>query len=82
MKTDLFNSAISQRTKIRFLYNLESIIIEPYYLSISSGGNKVIYGRVNNTNEIRMFEYGKIFNIKVLNNKKFSPIIPILPIYN
>lgn len=82
MKTDLFNSAISQRTKIRFLYNLESIIIEPYYLSISSRGNKVIYGRVNNTNEIRMFEYGKIFNIKVLNNKKFSPIIPILPIYN
>jgi hypothetical protein len=52
--------------------------VEPYYLSKNKNGNKVIYGRVNSSNEIKMFEFNKIFNIKILFNTKFSPIIPIL----
>ena len=56
--------------------------MEPYYLAINKNGEKVIYGRVNNSHNIKMFEFNKIFNIKVLEQTKFSPIIPILPILN
>jgi len=82
MKTDIFSTAITNRKKIKFLYSFNPIELEPYYLSINKGGSKVIYGRVNSSSQVKMFEFNKIFNIKVLNNSKFSPIIPILPIYN
>ena len=81
MKTDIFNSAITRRNKLRFLYGLSEIELEPYYLSKNKTGKKVIYGRVNNSNEVKMFEYDRIFNIKVLRNR-FSPIIPILTSLN
>lgn len=82
MKSEIFYKAISKRQKIKFLYNLNSIELEPYYLSINKNGNKVIYGRVNSSNEIKMFEFNKIFNIKVLPSSRFSPIIPIMQILN
>ena len=82
MKSDIFNAAILGRRKLKFLYKLNSIELEPYFLAHDRNGKKVIYGRVNNTSNIQMFEFNKIFNIKVLNNSKFSPIIPILPILN
>ncbi|MFZ1289357.1 MAG: hypothetical protein WAR79_04675 [Melioribacteraceae bacterium] len=78
MKTEIFNSAINQRRRLKFLYNLNMVEVEPYYLSKNRNGNKVIYGRVNSSNEIKMFEFNKIFNIKILGKSKFSPIIPIL----
>lgn len=78
MKTKIFQSAIGNRKKIRFLYGLNEVILEPYYISIDKGGHKVLYGRVNGSNEIKRFEYKAICNIKVLDFKKFSPIIPIL----
>ena len=81
MKTDIFNSAITRRNKLRFLYGLSEIELEPYYISKNKTGKKVIYGRVNNSNEVKMFEYDRIFNIKVLHNR-FSPIIPILASLN
>ena len=81
MKTDIFNTAITRRNKLKFLYGLSEIELEPYYLSRNRTGKKVIYGRVNNSNEVKMFEYDRIFNIKVLNNR-FSPIIPILTSLN
>ncbi|PID61242.1 MAG: hypothetical protein CR986_02990 [Ignavibacteriae bacterium] len=81
MKTEIFNSAILQRKKLKFLYNLNFIEIEPYYLSTQNGG-KVIYGRVNNSSNIKMFEFNKIFNIKVLEESHFSPLIPILTTLN
>jgi hypothetical protein len=79
MKTEIFNSAILSRRRLKFLYKLNSIELEPYFLSVNKFGEKVIYGRVNNSSNIKMFEFNKIFNIKVLGNAKFSPIIPILP---
>ena len=82
MKSSIFKKAIINRQKIRFLYNLQEIILEPYFLSTTLNGKKVIFGRVNNSSEIKMFSYDQIFNIKVLEWKKFSPIIPIMPIYN
>jgi len=82
MKSEIFNSAILSRQKLKFLYKLNSVELEPYFLSIDKNGNKVIYGRVNNSNEIKMFEFNKIFNIKILSHSKFSPIIPILPMLN
>ena len=82
MKSEIFNSAILGRRKIKFLYNLRNIELEPYFLAHNKKGKKVIYGRVNNSSNIQMFEFNKIFNIKVLENSKFSPIIPILPIFN
>jgi hypothetical protein len=82
MKSEIFNSAIIERHRIKFLYNLSSIELEPYFLAQNKKGRKVIYGRVNNSSNIQMFEFNKIFNIKVIENSKFSPIIPILPSLN
>ena len=82
MKTNIFKKAIINRKKIRFLYNLQEIMLEPYFLSTTLNGKKVVFGRVNGTSEVKMFNYDKILNIKVLEWKKFSPIIPIIPTYN
>ncbi len=78
MKSELFAKAILSRKRVRFIYGLEEIILEPYFISKNRNGNKVIYGRPINSSEVKRFEYTKIYNIKVLNLKKFSPIIPIL----
>jgi len=82
MKSNMFAEAISNRNKVSFNYGLRELVIEPYYLSRDKFGKKVIYGKLNYSNEIRKFEYDKIYNLKVLELHHFSPIIPILPIYN
>ncbi len=79
MKTDIFSAAIHSRSNLRFLYDLQEIFIEPYYITRERNGKKVIYGRLKKTNEVRKFEYEKISNIKVLNRFRFSPVIPIIP---
>ncbi len=79
MKTTIFINAIRTRSYLRFLYGLQEIYIEPYYITTERSGKKVIYGRVKRTNEIKKFEYEKIVNIRVLSNSKFSPVIPIIP---
>ncbi len=79
MKTDIFSAAITNRSNLRFLYNLQEILIEPYYITRERSGKKVIYGRVKQTNEVRKFKYKNISNIRVLNNLRFSPVIPIIP---
>jgi hypothetical protein len=79
MKTDIFSAAILSRCNLRFLYDLQEILIEPYYITRERSGKKVIYGRLKKTNEVRKFEYEKIMNIRVLNNFRFSPVIPIIP---
>lgn len=78
MKTTIFNWAINNRYKLKFLYDLNEIVLEPYLISKNRSGKKVIYGRISNTKEIKVFEYDRIYNLKVLNMNKFSPIIPIL----
>jgi len=82
MKTIYFTTAIFNRNRVKFLYGLNEIILEPYYIGKNKNGKKTIYGRVNNANEIRGFDYEKISNIKILGYEKFSPIIPIMLIYN
>ena len=79
MKTDIFSAAIQNRSNLRFLYDLQEILIEPYYITMERSGKKVIYGRLKKTNEVRKFEYERIMNIRVLNNFRFSPVIPIIP---
>lgn len=78
MKTELFSKAISNRNRVKLLYNLKETLLEPYFISRNSFGKKVVYGRINNSCEIKMIEYDKIFNLKILNYSHFSPIIPIL----
>jgi hypothetical protein len=78
MKTNIFLTAIKNRNNLKFLYGLTEMLIEPYYITREKSGKKVIYGRVKNTSEIRKFEYVKISNIRVLNDIKFSPVIPII----
>lgn len=79
MKSEIFKRAIVTRSKLQFLYNLNYFSIEPYYIAVEKNGRKVIYGKLNNSSEIKKFDYKKIANIKVLNTKKFSPVIPIIP---
>ncbi len=78
MKSDIFITAIRNRNYLRFLYGLQEIYIEPYYIARERSGKKVIYGRVNTTKEIKKFEYDRIANIKVVDTFRFSPIIPII----
>lgn len=78
MKTDIFIQAIRRRNYLRFLYGLQEILIEPYYVTVERSGRKVIYGKLKTTNEIKKFEYTKITNIKILDSLRFSPVIPIL----
>jgi hypothetical protein len=78
MKTNIFLTAIKNRNHLKFLYGLTEMMIEPYYITREKSGKKVIYGRVKSTNEVRKFEYDKISNIRVLNEVKFSPVIPII----
>lgn len=78
MKTEIFETAIKSRNRLRFLYGLNPVELEPYYVSMERNGRKVIYGRMNNSSEVKKFSYSKIANIKVLSSGKFSPIIPII----
>jgi hypothetical protein len=80
MKTEIFRSAIKNRNRVKFFYGLNEILIEPYYITIEKNGSKVIYGKVSQSSEIKKFSYGKIANIKVMDKKRFSPIIPIIPL--
>lgn len=82
MKTEIFTSAICNRNKIRFLYGLTEILLEPYYIMTDRSGKKVIYGRPNNSSEIRKFEFSRITNIKVLDGRRFSPVISINRLVN
>jgi len=79
MKTEIFKKAIFSRRKVEFVYNLNRLSIEPYYIGVERNGGKVIYGRLNNSSEIKKFEYKKMANIKLLTTRKFSPVIPIIP---
>ena len=78
MKTNIFLAAIKNRNKLKFLYSLTEIIIEPYFIAREKSGRRVIFGRVKRTNAVRKFEYNKISNIRILNEDKFSPVIPII----
>jgi hypothetical protein len=80
MKTEIFKSAIKNRNSLRFLYGLNEIFIEPYYIKVEKGGCKVIYGKVSNSSEVKKFNYSQIANIKVMDKKRFSPVIPIIPL--
>lgn len=77
MKTDIFIQAIRKRNNLQFLYGSQEVNLEPYYITKSQSGKKVIYGRLRNTNEIRKFEYDKIANIRIIESFRFSPRIPI-----
>jgi hypothetical protein len=79
MKTDIFAAAIHNRSNLKFLYDLQEFLIEPYYITRERSGKKVIYGRLKKSNEVRKFEYEKIMNIRIINNLRFSPVIPIIP---
>lgn len=79
MKSKIFKRAIVTRSGLQFLYDLNRISIEPYYIGIEKSGRKVIYGKLTSSSEIRKFDFQKIANIKVLRTKKFSPVIPIIP---
>lgn len=79
MKTEIFKRAIVTRNRLRFVYDLSEVMLEPYYISVEKTGRKVIYGKVFNSSEIRKFDYKRIANIKVMGNKRFSPVIPIIP---
>ena len=77
MKTDIFIQAIRSRKNLQFLYGLQMVSLEPYYITKNKAGKKVIYGRVRNSSEIRKFEYEKIANIRIIESFRFSPRIPI-----
>ena len=78
MKSEIFETAIKNRNRLSFLYGLNEVLIEPYYITMEKSGSKVIYGKVYQSSEIKKFNYCKIANIKVLEKKRFSPIIPII----
>ncbi|GAB4130316.1 MAG: hypothetical protein Fur0015_04180 [Ignavibacteriales bacterium] len=80
MKSEIFFNAIRNRKRLKFIYGFREIILEPYYVTMNKQGKKVIFGRINNSQEVKMFEYENIYNLRVLEMSKFSPIIPIMPV--
>lgn len=82
MKSQIFTAAIYNRNKIKFLYGLKEVILEPYYITIERSGKKVIYGRLGNSSEVSRFEFNRIANIKIIKGNRFSPIIPINGLIN
>lgn len=78
LKSEIFLDAIKRRNTIRFLYCLQEITLDPYFIARNKIGKKVIYGRDFGSSIVRRYEFDKIMNIKVLRNPRFSPIIPIL----
>ena len=78
MKTEIFEAAIRNRNLLRFLYGLTEVELEPYYITTEKNGSKVIYGKISQTSEVKKFSYSKIMNIKVLEKRRFSPVIPII----
>ncbi len=82
MKSLIFKSAIINRNRIKFLYGLKEVIVEPYYIAKNKKGKKVLYGKVVGTKQVKCFEYEKISNIKILDYARFSPIIQIMPLYS
>lgn len=79
MKSKIFLNAIKSRNKIRFYYGLYQWVVEPYLISKNANGNKVLYAKVSGTNEVKKFDFSKISNIRVFDNYRFSPVIPIIP---
>ena len=78
MKSEIFSYAISNRNEVRFLYLMDEIVLHPYYISREKNGRKVIYGRMPDSPVIKKFELGRIANLKILRNIRFSPIIPLM----
>ena len=56
----------NKKNRLRFLYGLNEVLIEPYYITMERSGSKVIYGKVYQSSEIKKFNYNKIVDIKVL----------------
>jgi len=79
MKSEIFYNAIKQRRRVRFYYGLTEIILDPYFIGMDRSGKKFIYGKTPSSMEVEKFSYERIANIKVLNNIRFSPVIPIIP---
>ena len=52
MKSQMFSSAIMNRNRVRFLYELHEVVLDPYYITREKNGKKVLYGKMNNSNEI------------------------------
>lgn len=82
MKSLLFTSAIINRNRVKFLYGFNEVILEPYHMNRNKNGKKVLFGRKAGSSEIRMYEFEKMCNIKVLPKERFSPVIPIIPRFN
>ncbi len=78
MKSEIFSFAINNRNSVRFLYGLNEVVLDPYFISREINGQKYLYGRIYKSSQIKKFEYKKIANIKVMMGLKFSPIIPLL----
>lgn len=78
MKSEIFSKAIHNRNTIKFLYLLNEVTIDPYFISQDKSGKKIIYGKTYNSSEIKKFDFDKIVNIKVLKKNRFSPVIPII----
>ena len=82
MKSEIFNSAILNRQKLKFVYRFNLVELEPHFLGKTKAGRKVIYGNLVNSNSIKMFEFNKIYNIKVNKLSNFSQRNIMLPIFN
>jgi hypothetical protein len=76
MKSEIFSKAIHFRNMIKFLYFLSEITVEPYFISCEKM-EKISLWPIPSSNQVKRFEFSAIANIKVLNNKRFSPVIPI-----
>ncbi len=82
IKSEIFEQAITNRMKVRFYYNLNEEVLDPYFIFIEEDGTKALYGRSNLGRKMKKFDFEKIANIRILPSESFIPNIPLSPIYN
>lgn len=81
VKSEILSMAIKEQVKVRFLYGLNEIILDPYFILFEEDGTKAIYGMSAGGGDLRRYSCKKMANIKLL-TMHFQPIVPVSPSYN
>jgi hypothetical protein len=82
MKSDILTMAINRRSKVRFLYRMEEVIFDPYFILYEEDGSKAIYGKADTLQQLKKFDFRRIVNLKMLPLEHFNPDVPVRPAYN
>lgn len=80
-KSEILSMAVREQVKVKFLYGLNEVVLDPYFILFEEDGTKAIYGKSSNEGDLRRYSCKKMANIRLL-KMHFNPVIPVSPSYN